>query len=137
MAVARKGTPIVALLAVAAGALALALTVAARGSGPQAAEASSHREAPLISQDPVADNTDVYAFRSPDRPDTVTLIADFIPFEAPYGGPNFFRFGDDVRYLVNIDNDGDARADIVYEWRFQSHRKYQNTFLYNIGQVTS
>jgi hypothetical protein len=85
----------------------------------------------------VADNTDVYAFRSPDRPDTVTLIADFIPFEAPYGGPNFFNFGDDVRYLVNIDNDGDARADIVYEWRFQSHRKYQNTFLYNVGQVTS
>src|SRR3712207_120256 len=99
--------------------------------------ASSHREAPLISQDPVADNTDVYAFRSPDRQDTVTLIANFIPFEAPYGGPNFFRFGDDVRYLINIDNDGDARADIVYEWRFESHRKYPNTFLYNVGPVTS
>ena len=59
-------------------------------------EASSHREAPLITQDPVADNTDVYAFVSPDRPDTVTLIANWIPFEEPAGGPNFYNFGDDV-----------------------------------------
>ena len=75
------------------------------------AHASSHREAPLSSQDPVSDLTDVYAFVSPDAPDTVTLIANVIPFEQPAGGPNFYRFGDDVLYQINVDNDGDARAD--------------------------
>ncbi|MDQ1740696.1 MAG: hypothetical protein QOE53_2348, partial [Pseudonocardiales bacterium] len=59
---------------------------------------SSHREAPEVSKDPVADNTDVYAFVSPDRPDTVTLIANYIPMQQPYGGPNFYEFGDDVLY---------------------------------------
>jgi hypothetical protein len=59
--------------------------------------ASSHREAPLISQDPTADNTDVYAFRSPDAPDTATIVANWIPFEEPAGGPNFYRFSDDVK----------------------------------------
>jgi Domain of unknown function (DUF4331) len=72
------------------------------------AVASSHREAPLISADPLADNTDVYAFVSPDVPDTVTLIANWIPLEAPAGGPNFYKFGDDVLYEINIDNDGVA-----------------------------
>src|SRR4029079_317608 len=62
------------------------------------AGASSHREAPLITEDPVADNTDVYAFVSPDRPDTVTLAMNVIPFESPAGGPNFYKFGDDVLY---------------------------------------
>ena len=65
---------------------------------------SSHREAPEISKDPVADNTDVYAFVSPDRPDTVTLIADYIPLQAPSGGPNFYEFGDDVLYEIHIAN---------------------------------
>src|SRR5437867_11279767 len=81
------------------------------------AVASSHREAPLISADPLADNTDVYAFVSPDAPDTVTLIANWIPLEAPAGGPNFYKFGDDVLYQINIDNDVDAKDDIVYEYR--------------------
>src|SRR3954470_20835542 len=81
--------------------------------------ASSHREAPLISADPLADNTDVYAFVSPDAPQTVTLIANWIPLEAPGGGPNFYKFGDDVRYRINIDNDGDTEDDIVYEFRFK------------------
>ena len=67
---------------------------------------SSHREAPEISKDPVADNTDIYAFVSPDRPDTVTIITNYIPLEDPAGGPNFFEFGDDVLYRINIDNDG-------------------------------
>ena len=71
---------------------------------------SSHREAPEIAKDPVADSTDVYAFVSPDRPDTVTIIANYIPLEDPAGGPNFFEFGDDVLYRINIDNDGDGRA---------------------------
>ena len=67
---------------------------------------SSHREAPEISKDPVADNTDVYAFVSPDKPDTVTIIANFIPFQNPYGGPNFYEFGDDVLYQLHISNSG-------------------------------
>ena len=71
---------------------------------------SSHREAPEISKDPVADNTDVYAFVSPDKPDTVTIITNYIPLENPAGGPNFFEFGDDVLYSIYIDNDGDAQA---------------------------
>ena len=84
------------------------------------AVASSHREAPLISEDPVADNTDVYAFVSPDQPNTVTLIANWIPLEEPAGGPNFYKFGDDVLYRINVDNDGDADDDIAYEFRFQT-----------------
>ena len=101
------------------------------------AVASSHREAPLISADPLADNTDVYAFVSPDAPDTVTLIANWIPLEAPAGGPNFYKFGDDVLYQLNIDNDGDAKDDIVYEFRFKTHIQNRKTFLYNTGPISS
>ncbi len=92
--------------------------------------ASSHREAPLISEDPVADNTDVYAFVSPDNPETVTIVANWIPLEEPAGGPNFYKFGDEVLYEINIDNNGDARDDIVYEFRFQTRIQNPNTFLY-------
>ncbi|MGH9051218.1 MAG: DUF4331 domain-containing protein, partial [Acidimicrobiia bacterium] len=99
--------------------------------------ASSHREAPLISEDPVADNTDTYAFVSPDKPDTVTLVANWIPFELPPGGPNFNKFGDDVLYKINVDNDGDATADVVYEWRFKTTVANPDTFLYNTGPVES
>jgi len=98
---------------------------------------SSHREAPLISADPLADNTDTYAFVSPDAPDTVTIVANWIPLEAPNGGPNFYKFGDDVRYQINIDNDGDAHDDIVYEFRFKTHVQNRNTFLYNTGPISS
>ena len=99
--------------------------------------ASSHREAPLISADPLADNTDVYAFVSPGAPDTVTLIANWIPLEAPNGGPNFYKFGDDVLYRINIDNDGDANDDIVYEFRFRTRIQNKQTFLYNTGPIAS
>jgi hypothetical protein len=99
--------------------------------------ASSHREAPLSSQDPVADLTDLYAFRSPDAPDTLTVIANVNPFENPAGGPNFNSFGDDVRYRLNVDNDGDARADIRYDFRFRTRVRNPNTYLYNTNQVTS
>ncbi len=99
--------------------------------------ASSHREAPLITEDPVADNTDVYAFVSPDRPDSVTLIANWIPFEEPAGGPNFYNFGEDVNYQVHVDNDGDAEPDVTYEWRFDTQIQNPNTFLYNTGPITS
>ncbi|HEY5879777.1 MAG TPA: DUF4331 domain-containing protein [Nakamurella sp.] len=98
---------------------------------------SSHREAPEISKDPVADNTDTYAFVSPDRPDTVTIISNYIPLEDPAGGPNFFEFGDDVLYRININNSGDARADIVYEFRFETTIRNENTFLYNTGPIKS
>ncbi len=98
---------------------------------------SSHREAPEISKDPVADNTDVYAFVSPDRTDTVTLIANFIPLEEPAGGPTFFQFGDDVLYEIKIDNDGDGVEDITYEFRFKTVFKNPDTFLYNTGPIKS
>ena len=82
---------------------------------------SSHREAPEISKDPVADNTDTYAFVSPDKPDTVTIITNYIPLEDPAGGPNFFEFGDDVLYRINIDNDGDGRPDVHLRVPVQDH----------------
>jgi hypothetical protein len=99
--------------------------------------ASSHREAPLISNDPQADHTDVYAFVSPDAPDTVTMIASFNPFEDPAGGPNFFRFGDSVLYEIKIDNNGDGVEDITYQFRFTSQESNPNTFLYATGPITS
>ena len=98
---------------------------------------SSHREAPSISQDPVADNTDVYAFVSPDKPSTVTLIANYIPLEGPAGGPNFYEFGTDVLYEISVDNDGDNTDDVTYQFRFQTHVRNANTFLYNTGQILS
>src|ERR1700681_2633206 len=98
---------------------------------------SSHREAPEISKDPVADNTDLYAFVSPDDPDTVTLIANYIPLEEPAGGPNFYEFGDDVQYDINIDNDGDGQPDITYRFTFRTGVRDGNTFLYNTGPILS
>lgn len=98
---------------------------------------SSHREAPEIAMDPVADSTDVYAFVSPDNPDTVTLIANYIPLQGPAGGPNFYSFGDEVLYEIHIDNDGDARPDITYQFRFQTTLTNPDTFLYNTGPITS
>ena len=99
--------------------------------------ASSHREAPLISQDPLADNTDVYAFVSPASPDKVTLIANFIPLELPESGPNFWKFDDNVLYEIMVDNDGDAVEDITFQFRFRTETRNVNTFLYNTGQITS
>ncbi|HEX7263380.1 MAG TPA: DUF4331 domain-containing protein [Candidatus Dormibacteraeota bacterium] len=98
---------------------------------------SSHREAPAIAKDPVADSTDLYAFVSPDAPNTVTLIANYIPLEGPDGGPNFFEFGDDVLYAIYVDNDGDAKPDVTYQFRFQTQIKNPNTFLYNTGQIST
>src|SRR5215831_752454 len=98
---------------------------------------SSHREAPEISKDPVADNTDVYAFRSPDNPSTITIVANFIPGQAPAGGPNFYEFGDDVLYEINIDNNGDGKDDITYSFQFETEVGNPNTFLYNTGPITS
>jgi hypothetical protein len=98
---------------------------------------SSHREAPSISKDPVADNTDTYAFVSPDKPDFVTMIMNYIPGESPAGGPNFYEFGEDVLYEFVVDNDADAEPDVVYQFRFKTHVRNANTFLYNFGQIKS
>ena len=100
-------------------------------------QASSHREAPLLAMDPTADNTDVYAFVSPDEPDKVTLIANFIPFQKPDGGPNFFSFDPNVVYEIHIDNNGDAVEDITYQWRFTTEVRNPATFLYNTGVVST
>jgi Domain of unknown function (DUF4331) len=101
---------------------------------------SSHREAPEISKDPVADSTDLYAFVSPDKPNTVTIIANYVPLEQPAGGPNFYEFGDNVLYEILIDNDGDAQADITYQFQFKTvltDTGANDIFLYNTGQITS
>ncbi len=98
---------------------------------------SSHREAPEISKDPVADNTDTYAFVSPDNPGTVTIITNYLPTEVPAGGPTFFEFGNDVLYSIHIDNNGDGRPDITYEFTFEQEFANPSTFLYNTGPIGS
>lgn len=91
--------------------------------------ASSHREAPLIANDPLADNTDLYAFRSPDDPNTVTIIANYIPAEFSYGGPNYYSFGQDIRYEVHIDNDATVAGDeITYRFTFNQVNEDPTTF---------
>jgi hypothetical protein len=115
------------------------------GLAPTDASASSHREAPGILGKPKYDNTDVYAFVSPDQTGKVTLIANWYPFEEPGGGPNFYPWARDARYNIKIDNDADAKADIVYTWHFRTTRTPRpgdsfsgnGTFLYNNGPVTS
>ena len=93
------------------------------------AMASSHREAPLISNDPIADNTDLYVFRSPDDTNTVTIIANYIPFERPEGGPNWYTFGQNVRYEIHIKNDKTTKGDdITYRFMFKSVNEDPTTF---------
>ncbi len=91
--------------------------------------ASSHREAPLIANDPLADNTDLYAFRSPDNPEMITIIANYIPAELPYGGPNYFSFGKNIRYEIHIDNDVSTPGDdIIYRFTFDQVNEDPTTF---------
>jgi len=91
--------------------------------------ASSHREAPLIANDPLADNTDVYAFRSPDDPNTITIIANYIPAELPHGGPNYYTFGENIRYEIHIDNDASVPGDeIIYRFTFNKVNEDPTTF---------
>jgi hypothetical protein len=120
----------VVLLAAAASAALIAALVS-RGSTP-AAQASSHREAPLISEDPSADNTDTYAFRSPDKPDTVTIIANWIPGEDPAAGPNWYTFSPSARYDIYADKNGDGKTDI--RWTFQFQNRAPVAFLQNTQQ---
>jgi len=91
--------------------------------------ASSHREAPLIANDPLADNTDLYAFRSPDNPNMVTIIANYIPAQLPFGGPNYYSFGENIRYEIHIDNDASKPGDeIVYRFTFKRENQDPSTF---------
>src|SRR6478672_8199196 len=87
---------------------------------PGSSNASSHREAPLISEDPTADNTDLYAFRSPDKPNTLTVVANWIPGEDPAAGPNYYTFSQSAKYNIHIDRNGDGKPDITYSFRFKT-----------------
>ena len=128
---------------------ALTATAAVAGGvallGPGASSASSHRDAPFVSTDPAVDNTDTYAFVSPDDASTVTLVANWAPFSEPAGGPNFFPWATDAAYDIHIDNNGDAKPDITYRWTFkdvdkrgtQERGKVDGTFLYADGPVTT
>ena len=91
---------------------------------------SSHREAPLISNDPLADNTDLYAFRSPDKPDKIIIVANYIPGQLPQGGPNYYSFGENIRYEIHIDNDVTTKGDdITYRFTFDKENQDPTTFL--------
>ena len=122
---------------------ALVVTLGAVGAGlllaPSLGQASSHREAPITASDPDIDSTDAYAFVSPDKPATVTLIQNVKPFQLPSGGPNFDPFPnqDDVRYNINVDTNGDAKPDLTYRFTFTGGFKDKSTFLYNTGPVAS
>ena len=99
---------------------------------------SSHREAPLSSIDPTADDTDVYAYTAKDAPDDLTVVANWVPFEDPAGGPNFYKFDQRARYYINIDNTGDGKYDVRYRFKFRD--KYENggsSFLYALPGVSS
>src|SRR5688572_16425638 len=117
-----------------AAALAAGITV----SGIAAvAEASSHREAPAIGEDQFVDNTDVYAFISSKDANNLVIIVNYVPLLFPAPGPNFYKFSDNARYDIHIDNTGDAVPDIGYRFTFNSQRKNGKTFLYNTGAVDS
>jgi uncharacterized protein DUF4331 len=128
MAIRRYHHLLVAALLAALAAIALAVS---SGSG------SSHREAPLSSIDPTGDDTDVYAFVAPDAPNSLTLVANWIPFEDPAGGPNFYRFDDRASYYLNVDNTGDGRYDIRYRFKFKTKARNPNSFLYALPGVKS
>jgi hypothetical protein len=102
---------------------------------PLSSFASSHREAPGTTEDQTMDNTDVYVFRSPDAPNTVTIIANYIPLEEPSSGPNFYNFSPNGVYEIHIDNNGDGKEDITYQFRFRNDLRDSSTFLYNTGPV--
>jgi hypothetical protein len=120
------------VLLAAATSAALFAALASRGGSPSAAQASSHREAPLISEDPSADNTDTYAFRSPDKPDTVTIISNWIPGEDPAAGPNWYTFSPSARYNLYADKNGDGKPDVA--WRFRFKNRAPVAFLQNTQQ---
>jgi Domain of unknown function (DUF4331) len=98
---------------------------------------SSHREAPKILKDPTADNTDVWAFTAPDAPGSLTVVANWVPFADPAGGPNFYPLDENARYYVKIDNTGDGYEDVAYRWEFDTRYRNPNSFLYAAPTVDS
>src|SRR6059058_2785125 len=115
----------------------VAAAVGAGGVVTALSTGSSHREAPLTALDPTGDDTDVYAFTADDAPNDLTVVANWIPFEDPAGGPNFYRFDDNADYYVNIDNTGTGKPAIRYLFRFKTHTRNGNTFLYAAPGVSS
>ena len=113
------------LAALAASALVVALSVG-----------SSHREAPITSGDPLADDTDVYAYTAKDAPGSLTVVANWVPFQDPAGGPNFYRFDERARYYINVDNTGDGRYDVRYRFDFRTKFNRKN-FLHSLTPVRS
>src|SRR3954453_4942513 len=124
----RKLPTLLAALLAAIGASALAVALS---SG------SSHREAPLSSIDPTADDTDVYAVKAADAPNALTIVANWTPFEDPAGGPNFYRLDDRAAYYLNVDNTGDGRFDVRYRFKFRTRVIDKNSFLYALPGVSS
>jgi hypothetical protein len=112
----RRGTIVLGVV----GLLSAAAVVGATTLGPGMGAASSHREAPLIAEDPSADLTDLYAFRSPDKPNTVTILANVSPGEDPAAGPNWYTFSPNARYNLKVDTNGDARPDVTYRFAFRT-----------------
>src|SRR5256714_701851 len=124
--------------------LALAAALVAAAIAVPLGIGSSHREAPLTALDPTADDTDVYAFTAKDDPATkrneekrLTVVANWIPFEDPAGGPNFYRFDDRADYYINVDNNGDGKYDTRYLFKFTTHIRNKNSFLYALPGVQS
>ncbi|MES2138472.1 MAG: DUF4331 family protein [Bacteroidota bacterium] len=111
-----------------AGVIATAVTLTIWDSQKSYVEASSHREAPLIASDPLADNTDLYAFVSPDDANSVTIIANYVPFELPQGGPNYASFGENIRYEIHVENNGTTGDDITYRFTFSKVNQDPTTF---------
>src|SRR4051812_6920228 len=120
-----------ALVAALMAALAAGVLTVALSSG------SSHREAPLSSIDPTGDDTDVYAFTAPDAQGALTIVGNWIPFEDPAGGPNFYRFDDRAHYYLNVDNTGDGKPDVRYQFAFKTHYRNKDSFLYAAPKVES
>src|SRR3954464_6796360 len=98
---------------------------------------SSHREAPNTANDPTADDTDVYAFKANDAPNSLTVVANWIPFEDPAGGPNFYNFDPKAHYYINVDNTGDGRYDVRYEFAFRTLTRNRNSFAVALPPVRS
>src|SRR5207248_7943593 len=118
------------------GTLAVTVGVLAGTVIAPAVSASSHREAPSISKEPSVDSTDVYAFVSPDKPDTVTLVANYIPAEQPSGGPNFYEWDPSVLYEIHVHNANGSNDEITYQFRFKTRVLNPDTFLYNTGPIS-
>ena len=115
----------------------LAAAVAAGAIAVSPGSGSSHREAPLTALDPTADDTDIYAFTAPDATGALTVATNWIPFEDPAGGPNFYRFDDRAAYYVNVDNTGDGRYDVRYRFKFKTQVRNPDSFLYALPGVSS